>query len=265
MVARPRVLLLEDDPAIQRFVALVAEDCDVEVRGAHSLAAADTALQTEGFDLMLADLMLPDGCAIEWLQRRQQADEAHVRLRVVAFSAGLGTTVRHALGLAGVERFLPKPVSVDDLQACFNALKDPQMARGTGAGNRGCDGCEATRRPAAPTPHRRNRAAVVQRYFGGDAQLHADFLQAWRSGLVRELARAEQHLAEADLASVGRMAHSMKSALRMLGESRLARDASLLEQRCAEQTDAGAWLAWDRLRSGLQAWMAGHGDTASSA
>ena len=92
-----------------------------------------------------------------------------------------------------------------------------------------------------------------------------DFLQAWRSGLVRELARAEQHLAEADLASVGRMAHSMKSALRMLGESGLARDASLLEQRCAEQTDAGAWLAWDRLRSGLQAWMAGHGDTASSA
>ncbi len=265
MVARPRVLLLEDDPAIQRFVALVAEDCDVEVLGVRSLAAADAALEAEGFDLMLADLMLPDGCAVEWLQRTRQTDEARARLRVVAFSAGLGTTVRHALGLAGVERFLPKPVSVDDLQACFNALKGPQVARRPDAGHRGGDGCEAARRPAAPPPHRRNRAAVVQRYFGGDAQLHADFLQAWRSGLVRDLARVEQHLADADLAAVGRMAHSMKSALRMLGESRLAQDASLVEQRCAEQTDAGASLAWERLRSGLQAWMAGRGDTASTA
>jgi CheY-like chemotaxis protein len=264
VVARPRVLLLEDDPAIQRFVALVAEDCDVEVLGVRSLAAADATLEAEGFDLMLADLMLPDGCAVEWLQRTRQADEGRARLRVVAFSAGLGTTVRHALGLAGVERFLPKPVSVDDLQACFSDLWGTPVAREPDVGRHVCDGCEAAH-PASPPPHQRNRAAVVQRYFGGDAQLHADFLQAWRSGLVRELARVEQHLADADLAAVGRMAHSMKSALRMLGESRLARDASLVEQRCAEQTDAGASLAWDRLRSGLQAWMAGRGDIASSA
>lgn len=264
MVARPRVLLLEDDPAIQRFVALVAEDCDVEVQGVHCLADADKALKAGSFDLLLADLMLPDGCAVEWLQRTRQADETRARLRVVAFSAGLGTTVRHALGLAGVERFLPKPVSVDDLQACFSELWGTPVAREPDVGRHACDGCEAAH-PATPPPHQRSGAAVVQRYFGGDARLHADFLQAWRGGLVRDLARVEQHLADADLAAVGRMAHSMKSALRMLGESRLAQDASLVEQRCAERTDAGASLAWDRLRSGLQAWMARRGDIAPSA
>lgn len=258
------MLLLEDDPAIQRFVALVAEDCDVEVQGVHCLADADKALKAGSFDLLLADLMLPDGCAVEWLQRTRQADETRARLRVVAFSAGLGTTVRHALGLAGVERFLPKPVSVDDLQACFSELWGTPVAREPDVGRHACDGCEAAH-PATPPPHQRSGAAVVQRYFGGDARLHADFLQAWRSGLVRDLARVEQHLADADLAAVGRMAHSMKSALRMLGESRLAQDASLVEQRCAEQTGAGASPAWDRLRSGLQAWMAGRGDIAPSA
>ncbi len=261
MLARPRVLLLEDDPAIQRFVASVAEDCDVQVHGVHSLAAADRALQAEGFDLLLADLMLPDGCAVQWLQRRRHADAGRCPHRIVAFSAGLGTTVRQALELAGVEHFLAKPVSVDDLQACFHTLDGARMARGADAGSCARDGGDAPR-AAEPTPHRRNRPEAVERYFGGDAQLHAAFLQAWRSGLMCEMARADRHLADTDLAALARIAHSMKSALRMLGEPRLARDASLVEQRCAERADAGAALAWARLRAGLQAWMARPDDAA---
>ena len=260
-----RVLLLEDDPAIQRFVALVAQDCGVEVQAVHSLAAADQALNAAGFDLLLADLMLPDGSAVEWLQGMRQADPARYPRRVVAFSAGLGATVRHALALAGVDHFLPKPVSVDDLEACFK-VKARRGAAIEQAGVSGmpCVGCDQA--PAtASAPAARQRKGVVRRYFGGDAQLHADFLRTWQGGLAAEIVRAEHHLAASDLAALARIAHSMKSALRMLGQQRLAQDASLVEQRCAQRADAGAALAWARLRAGLQGWMARPGDDAEPA
>ena len=85
------------------------------------------------------------------------------------------------------------------------------------------------------------------------------------SGLAAEIVRAEHHLAASDLAALARIAHSMKSALRMLGQQRLAQDASLVEQRCAQRADAGAALAWARLRAGLQGWMARPGDAAEPA
>lgn len=256
--ARPRVLLLEDDRAIQRFVASVAQDCGVDLHVAHRLATADQALETGEFDLLLADLMLPDGCAVEWLQHRRQVEMARHPRRIVAFSAGLGATVRHALGLAGVDRFLAKPVSVDELQACFGALRGADGIQGQDAG---CT-CRAGYGPsprASLACDAATRVSVVERYFGGDAQLHDDFLQAWRAGLAREMARADQHLAAADFAAIGRIAHGMRSALHMLGETSLARDASIVEQRCFKQDGAGAALTWSALRSDLQTWMAHSG------
>jgi len=258
--ARPRVLLLEDDRAIQRFVASVAQDCGVDLHAVHRLAEADQALDNGEFDLLLADLMLPDGCAVEWLQHGRQADKTRYPRRIVAFSAGLGSTVRHALGLAGVDRFLAKPVSVDELQACFGTLRG---AGDTQEPDIGCRSCEA----GEPTPTASlacgdvAQTGVVERYFGGDAQLHADFLQTWRAGLPREVMRADQHLAASDFAAIRRVAHGMKSALRMLGETSLAQDSSIVEQRCVQRDGAGAALAWAHLRAGLDAWMARPGET----
>ena len=56
-----RVLLVEDDPSIRRFVQLALEDSEVELVQAGSLAAAINALRTGPSVLILCDLMLPDG------------------------------------------------------------------------------------------------------------------------------------------------------------------------------------------------------------
>lgn len=254
-LTRPRVLLLEDDRAIQRLVEMVAVDCEVDVHAAPSLGAAERALEAGRFDLLLADLMLPDGCAVEWLQRRRLADGAGCPRRIVAFSAGLGETVRRALGTAGVDRFLPKPVSVDEIEACFRVLRAD-----TGKSRQGGDGpalaaAACARAPGSDTAtSEASPRGATERFFGGDSHLHADFLETWRRGLAPEMARVEQHLSTGDLSAVTRIVHGMKSALHMLGQAQLADLASAIEQHCAEGDGAPAGLAWADLRSGLLAW-----------
>lgn len=255
-LTRPRVLLLEDDRAIQRLVEMVAMDCEVDVQAAPSLGAAERALEAGRFDLLLADLMLPDGCAVEWLQRRRLADGAGGPRRVVAFSAGLGETVRRALGMAGVDRFLPKPVSVDEIEACFRVLRaDAGESRQGGDGPALAAAAVCACAPGSdPAPSEASQRGATERFFGGDSHLHADFLETWRRGLAPEMARVEQHLSTGDLSAVTRIVHGMKSALHMLGQAQLAHLAAVVEERCAEGDGAPAGLAWGDLRRGLLAW-----------
>lgn len=56
---RPRVLLVEDDPSLRRFVALALDELDIQLLRCASVAEAVEVLSQGPVRLVLTDLMMP--------------------------------------------------------------------------------------------------------------------------------------------------------------------------------------------------------------
>lgn len=121
-----RILLVEDDPTLQRGLAQALRDTGHLPVPASDGAEADLLLVTESFDLMVLDLGLPkmDGLVVlERLRRRRQS------LPVLILSARDQTEDR-VLGLnRGADDYLTKPFELSEFDARVRAL----LRRGQGA------------------------------------------------------------------------------------------------------------------------------------
>lgn len=245
---RRRLLLVEDDASIRRFVSLVLEDEPLELVAAPTLAAAIDALRGPPFDLILCDLMLPDGSGFELLKALGEPGAPSAGARRVAFSAGVAAEARQRLLALGVHEVLAKPVAVADLLACARATSPPAVeARPAGTAGSPPDG---------PSADEAEQAIAVA--FGGDRALYAAFLDACRAQWPQDVVSGDRALASADAAALRRLAHSLKSVLLTLGLPQDAACARRLED-AAEQAQPGDASAagrlaplWQRLRGRLQ-------------
>ena len=239
-----RLLLIEDDPSIARFIELALDalpDHDpsapaVELTVARRLAEARPALALGGWQLVISDLMLPDGSA-EALLAEGQALAADAPPWLV-FSAGVQEDRRAALKALGVARLLRKPVPLLELLDNIVALLRPVAAPPT-----------PVDMPAAAPPE-----DPVQQHFGGDRAL----FEAFRSGCLErfadDLAQGDAACAASDAASLRRVAHGLKAVLVLIGEPALAAQARALEDAAAACAPGAALPpGWPSLAQGLQA------------
>ena len=255
-----KALLVEDDEAIARLVQAVAQDAGVQLVHATNLAQGNQALVEDGFDVILADLMLPDGCGVDWLEA-QWAGGRLTDTRVVAFSAGTSPAARARLGAVGVQGFLHKPVSVTTLAQWLSpgsgrqgASKPARPHKAQTAAN--ASATTATESASADTPHAvQGTEAAIAELFGGDRELYGSFRAAFLARVETEQQQGLSQLRQGDLAALGRMGHSLKSALRLLGEPDLAAQAQVLERLCAQDAPATADVqaAWQQLSQELSA------------
>lgn len=110
-MALPRVLLLEDDPAVRRFVALALEPLPLQLLPCGTLTEARALLEHTPVQLVLMDLTLPDGSGQELLASLPTQDNA--ACRIVVFSGGVDdAALRRQLQSQGAWRVLAKPVGV---------------------------------------------------------------------------------------------------------------------------------------------------------
>lgn len=114
-----RILLIEDDPtlgaAIRDQIAGDGQSVDWVTR----LDAARSALQAAGFDLILLDLMLPDGSGIPYLKSLRAGGD---RTPVIILTA-LDQVSERIAGLnAGADDYLVKPFDLDELSARIGSV-----------------------------------------------------------------------------------------------------------------------------------------------
>ena len=57
----PRILLVEDDPDVSSILTEVLEDAGYEVESSHTLGGGTALLDNNKYDLVIADIGLPDG------------------------------------------------------------------------------------------------------------------------------------------------------------------------------------------------------------
>ncbi len=114
MNERGHILLVEDDMPVRDIIAAALRPENFRVTTASSLAERDRILENEHFDLMITDIGLADGDALDSLGpvRDQQPD-----LPIIAISAqnSFGTALRASE--IGVFEYFPKPFDIDELIA----------------------------------------------------------------------------------------------------------------------------------------------------
>ena len=115
----PRVLLLEDDPAIARTICYALEREGIAIT--HSLLIADARQQwaSIAFDALLMDVGLPDGNGLDWCRELRSAGS----IAPVLVLSARGEEMDKVLGLElGADDYLTKPFSPRELLARTRAL-----------------------------------------------------------------------------------------------------------------------------------------------
>jgi two-component system phosphate regulon response regulator OmpR len=116
-----RLLLIDDDARLTAMLGDYLSGAGFEVTVAGSLAAGREALHASTHDLLVLDLMLPDGDGLDFC-RELRADARTRRLPVLMLSAR-GEPMDRILGLElGADDYLPKPFEPRELQARIKAM-----------------------------------------------------------------------------------------------------------------------------------------------
>jgi len=120
---RSRVLVVEDEPIIRRFLEEGLTDAGFHIITAHNGAVALDRVEEHQPDAVLLDLLMPVMDGLEFLRERQQ--QPHLAaLPVVVLSAGGLTALRDAVALRATAA-LAKPVDLDVLSAVLDhVLRD---------------------------------------------------------------------------------------------------------------------------------------------
>ncbi len=233
MTAPVRVLLVEDDASLQRFVAMALEDQDVLLVGCTSVDEALLTLGRHGFDLIITDLMLPVRHGQELLAELRAQPELRRDAMLAVFSAGLNAQVRRQLEGLGVARFLVKPCSLAELRACVDeARKAPGMSEAT---DRQAAQPSTQTPPQAPAqtskqPSKEEQQAdAIATFFGDNTALYEAFLARCKAQFPKDLAQGREAVQRGDAQSLRHLAHSLKSVLTTLGYPEAAATARALE------------------------------------
>lgn len=258
--AHPAVLLVEDDASIARFVTLALEGMPLNLVSCASAEQAQSLLQSQPFALLITDLMLPGASGvelIEWLRSSSQAG-----CSAVVFSAGVRADVALRLEQLQVWGVLRKPVSVAQLVDCVESVLAAQPAGSPAPASVQAAGADVPADMPADMPvdvPADGGPAAVSSYFGGDAALFHSYRASCLAQLPDDVALGENLLAARDAAALRRLAHNLKSVLRLLGHEQASGLAQTLEQACLASDWAGATDAWRQLGAALLGMLDGAG------
>ena len=181
-----RVLVVDDDAAIRTVVAQALRRAGHDVTTVETLAAADRALAGDTPDVLVTDVVLPDGDGLDHLT---SVAERHPALPVIVLSARNTLTTAVRATEAGAYEYLPKPF---DLDALTQAVAGALARRGLPAqGEAGED--DATAGPELPligrSPAMQDVYRVIARVVGNDLTV----LVSGESGTGKELVARAIH------------------------------------------------------------------------
>jgi DNA-binding response OmpR family regulator len=235
-----RVLLVEDDSSIARFVGMALEELPVELVVCTSVAKALDALRAQPVRLVITDLMLPGESGLSLLQALQDQPALRREALLVVFSAGVTTDVRQQLNALQVWRILSKPASVAALEAC---VRDALQL--TAEAERLTGGTEVDLTAE-------ERLAITT-HFAGDTALFRAYRDSCFTQFSADCLAGDQAMAVQDAPALRRLAHSLATVLLTLGYQEASVVARALEATAQTSDLQGMAEDWQRLKLWLVA------------
>ena len=124
----PKILLVEDDKELSKIMQLELKHEGFEVHpvydGRQALDEVSAKQQTEPYDLMLLDVMLPKVSGLEVLRKlRTQIETVNQKSLPIILVTARGETIDKVDGLnSGADDYIAKPFKIEELLARINAV-----------------------------------------------------------------------------------------------------------------------------------------------
>jgi signal transduction histidine kinase/CheY-like chemotaxis protein/HPt (histidine-containing phosphotransfer) domain-containing protein len=230
---RGRVLLVEDNPINQGVACAMLRKLGVAVEVANHGGEAVERMQASDFDVVLMDCQMPvmDGyeatAAIRRLPGAQRA-----RVPIVALTANAMQGDEEKCRAAGMDGFLAKPYTLAALQA-----KLAQFMPGAGIASPMAAAAPADREPApqAPALNEATLRALHELDDSGSTGLVQQLLRTFIDTSPRQMEQIESALHAADMKTLSRTAHALKSSSANVGADGLSKHCRQLERLGREQ------------------------------
>lgn len=227
--AGARVLVAEDHPVNQEVIRAQIANMGLEVETADDGKQAVEAMRHGRFDLVVMDCHMPEMDGFE-ATRLIRANETSGRVPIIALTANVLPGIRQTCLDAGMDDYLAKPCSADDLRAALAKWLTPRrdgnntgsgepraaLARGSSANDNAGDDTANSEPPDID----RNVISGLAASYGNAVIEKLARVYIDNTSLQLEKLRGWRHAK--DIVNFAQEAHSLKSASAALGGTRLA-------------------------------------------
>ena len=108
-LARGRVLVVEDDPAIRMLLQLTLQRMELDVWTAHNGVEALDILRERSFDVLMLDFMMPGMTGLELSSWVRHSDPT---VPIALLSGCIHLVTEHSLTAAGITQTFTKPFDI---------------------------------------------------------------------------------------------------------------------------------------------------------
>jgi PAS domain S-box-containing protein len=212
------ILVAEDDTTNQRLIQYFLRQLGHQATVVANGQAALDAIERQRFDIALLDVHMPqiDGLTLARTICRRWPKER--RPALIALTANAMQGAREECLNAGMDDYLSKPISMDQLRAALDRQRPAPARQANGAG--------------LAAPGLLDGMALAG---GGISEALGEIVDSYIADGTRSVADMRAAAAQHNLRDLARLAHKLKSSSVMLGASRLAALCEELEQYARDE------------------------------
>lgn len=238
---RPRLLLVEDNAVNQRVGLVMAERRGYQVEvAANGLEAIDAVLRG-GYVAVLMDCQMPklDGYSATAEIRRR---ERHARTPIIAMTADAGPGAREKCLAAGMDDYLSKPISADELTRLLHTWAP--IPGSPGAPSRPAEPSEESSPPSSSRGHLTSivRAPAVdpaaleklRAMRQGDSDLVLEVIELFLQETPDRLTELRDGFDRRDFPLILRVAHTLRGSAGHLGARTLTALCTRVEDKARQ-------------------------------
>ena len=112
-----KILIIDDDISLTRVLSKALNNSKTIVECVNSISKAWVLIENKNFDLVISDVMLPDGDGLELVEKLQKKQNG-TKVIVISAKNNLLTAVK--ANELGVFEYIPKPIDLNDLTLVVN-------------------------------------------------------------------------------------------------------------------------------------------------
>jgi len=240
-----RILLVEDNPINRQVATGILEKYNYDVTSAENGQAALETLEQKSFDLVLMDVQMPEMDGFE-ATKRIRADARWRNLPIIAMTAHAMKGDRERCVETGMDDYITKPVSVDELQQMVERWL-PSLETSD----------EIAQPPTETIASNRNRKSSceipidIQRaleQLDGDRELFDMVLATFLDNIPRILSDLQSAISDGNVTQSHLVAHSLKGAASNICAEPTRNVAQRFEQMCQQNSLEGASVMLEELQ-----------------